>query len=395
MSDYTMNLLVPGKTRVLETWYDPAGSGAVISETEHILGDSEPHVLLQHWKKKLDGFGGFSYAKFYERKFQLTRKIAFIPHSKIDGRVKGDWVCGFTNVASPSFATSRVIPAFSLVPSFADSFRVDGAYDVSYHSVTPVSYTSCAIYEFSIQNQANNPGFARGAEFTADNVYATITLEKWELIFRDAVAPEDSDCNGIPDVDEEPPTDDDSNPALATLDAIECDSERGWLYVGNSKQIMTLYNTGAFNFHSDDYAGILTWEAFRIDQRAGVLFALGVNGTTHRLYSSSDFGATGTEIGTVTADSSKIECLSEQASLVWLYESGGGTVQRRLSNDRGTTFADAEDTELDESPLVGTLLDITCDPRLGNRLFMTISVAGEASLIQSDDMGKTWITIVA
>jgi len=88
----------------------------------------------------------------------------------------------------------------------------------------------------------------------------------------------------------------------------------------------------------------------------------------------------------VTANTILIERDSERGVLVILYEDDTAEY-RRLSLDGGQTWLEAETvSDIDGADL----LDITQDSRKGC-LAMAIQVAGDGRIVESFDLGKTWV----
>jgi hypothetical protein len=167
--------------------------------------------------------------------------------------------------------------------------------------------------------------------------------------------------------------------------AIEVDSVRGWLHVGDLKRIKTYsLQTWTLAFESADY-NVDEWHGLRVDQRAGKLAGCAKHGSLFEVWVSDDGGETAVQVLTMTATSAAIEWDSERNVLVAIWENGA-ELQRQESLDAGETWSSAQAI----SGMSGTVLDMSHDHRSG-QMQMALLQSGSLSIWSSDDLGLTWV----
>ena len=180
--------------------------------------------------------------------------------------------------------------------------------------------------------------------------------------------------------------------------ALEFCSERAWVHVGLEKRIQTYHAASmTLAFESEEHE-VDSWLRLRWERRRPLLLCLGLILTDdpdtddYRLYTSLDGGLSVGEVLTVTAKSAQIEADSERGVLSLLYSDEDDNVFVRFSRDGGDTWESAQEAMLwpEEEQLVGTLLDLSHDPRLAVMQLLLEVAEDDIRLYQSRDLGLTW-----
>jgi hypothetical protein len=183
--------------------------------------------------------------------------------------------------------------------------------------------------------------------------------------------------------------------------AICVDSVHGWLHRGIGSKIRTYRakSEGALeiDFESASWDGVDSWLSLAYDEKRHDLYLLAkLTAGGLALYRSQNGGKDGEEILTMTGNSGGLVVSSDHQALVVLIETTGGTVERRLSKDGGTsweTIVTARSGAIGAalSNLSAEVLSVSCDPRLGGTLFaLAKTPAGALKVLRSTTLGKQW-----
>lgn len=324
MADFVINLMVPGKTVVTERWYALASIGDVITDEQtHLLAIGEIVVLQETFQVTPFGF----FKRVFERFVSFSRKIAVIGESGIDIHLKGVFENGFDpSLLFLSWQSQDFTVQYREVPDVigVNIGSPDGSYNETYAAYADLhGYTGCATYDFGLKADGYaeshiNSGNSGGVEM----IVSKITMEKWELIFRDATAvPTDTDCDGIDDNEGgggNPP----GGPGNEAEDAsgyrgIECDSPREWLHYANGKKIDTLHTISGSSVFVGAVQPVDYWKSLRSSVKEGILYGLGRSGGAAKVFASLDGGQTfGEELKSVDCYSAAMEYDSERRLLM-------------------------------------------------------------------------------
>jgi hypothetical protein len=181
--------------------------------------------------------------------------------------------------------------------------------------------------------------------------------------------------------------------------ALEVDSPRAWLHISDAAIIQTFNSiSGALERLSAEHA-IDYWKRLRYDRRRGVLFCLGVSGSTWKVFQSEDGGISVTEVLSVTAETALIEVHSEESKITFYFENGAEVYRQESDTGDSGDWGSPEVVQYDNvgtlTDLSADLLDMTREQRDGGAVYLAATQAGDTKVFRSRDTGKTFEIVLA